>query len=114
MFWFCIAWDGFRIESTLATVMTGDPSDVLETAALIVELYCHLMVGAGLPFAEHVRFAVMPAVINVDAFIDSLSFRDTEARNVKENVEIGQNYILMISSINTIALITFFTLWFHW
>ena len=67
--------------------MTGDPSDVLETVAFIVELYCHVMVGAGLPFAVHVRFAVMPAVINVDAFIDSLSFRDIEARNVKEYVE---------------------------
>ena len=42
------------------------------------------MVGAGLPFAVHVRFAVMPAVINVDGFIDSSSFRDIEARNVKE------------------------------
>ena len=28
--------------------MTGDPSDVLETVAFIVELYCHVMVGAGL------------------------------------------------------------------
>ena len=52
--------------------MTGDPSNVLEIVAFIVELYCHVMVGAGLPFAEHVRFAVMPAVINVDVFIDSL------------------------------------------
>ena len=48
IFWFSIAWEGFRIESTLATVMTGDPSDVLETVAFIVELYCHVMVGAGL------------------------------------------------------------------
>ena len=64
--------------------MTGDPSDVLEIVAFIVELYCHVMVGAGLPFAVHVRFAVMPAVINVDVFIDSFSFRDIEARNVKE------------------------------
>ena len=67
--------------------MTGDPSDVLETVAFIAESYCHAMVGGGLPFAVHVRFAVMPAVINVDAFIDSLSFRDIEARNVKEYVE---------------------------
>ena len=66
--------------------MTGDPSDVLETVAFIVELYCHVMVGAGLPFAVHVRFAVMPAVIDVDAFIDSLSFNDIEARNVEEHV----------------------------
>ena len=56
--------------------MIGDPCEVLETVALIIELYCHVMVGAGLPFAVHVRFAVMSAVINVDAFIDSLSFRD--------------------------------------
>ena len=42
------------------------------------------MVGAGLPFAVHVRCAVTPAVINVDAFIDFLSFRDIVARNVKE------------------------------
>ena len=63
--------------------MIGDPIDVLETVAFIVELYCHVMVGAGLPFAMHVRFAVMPAVINVDCFIDSLSFRDIEARNMK-------------------------------
>ena len=90
--------------------MTGDPSDVLEIVAFIVELYCHVMVGAGLPFAVHVRFAVMPAVINVDVFIDSFSFRDIEARNVKEYLENRQNYILMITSINNIALITFFTL----
>ena len=45
------------------------------------------MVGAGLPFAVHVRFALMPTVINVDAFIDSSSFRDIEARNVNEYVE---------------------------
>ena len=90
--------------------MTGDPSDVLEIVAFIVELYCHVMVGAGLPFAVHVRFAVMPAVINVDVFIDSFSFRDTEARNMKEYIENRQNYILIIISINNIALITFFTL----
>ena len=87
--------------------MTGDPSDVLETVAFIVELYFHSMVGAGLPFAVHVRFAVMPAVINVDFFIDSFSFRDIEARNVKEY---RQNYLLMIPSMNDIALITFFIL----
>ena len=87
--------------------MTGDPSNVLETVAFIVELYCHLMVGAGLAFAVHVRFAVTPAVINVDAFIDSFSFRDIEARNIKEY---QHNYILIIPSINNIALITFFTL----
>ena len=90
--------------------MTGDPSDVLEIVAFIVELYCHVMVGAGLPFAVHVRFAVMPAVINVDVFIDSFSFRDIEARNVKEYLEHRQNYILIIISINNIALINFFTL----
>ena len=67
--------------------MTCDPSDVLETVAFIVELYCHVMVGAGLPFAVHVRLAVMPTVINVDVLIDSLSFRDIEARNVEEYVE---------------------------
>ena len=66
--------------------MTGDPSDVLETVAFIVELYCHVMVGAGLPFAMHVRFAVIPAVINVDVFIDSLLFRDIVARNVREHI----------------------------
>ena len=87
--------------------MTGDPNDVLETVAFIVELYCHLMVGAGLAFAVHVRFAVTPAIINVDAFIDSFSFRDIEARNVKEY---QHNYILIIPSINDIAIITFFTL----
>ena len=75
--------------------MTGDPNDVLETVAFIVELNCHVMVGAGLPFAVHVRFAVMPAVINVDAFIDSLSFRDIEARNVKEYVENRKNFFLI-------------------
>ena len=90
--------------------MTGDPSNVLETVAFIVELYCHEMVGAGLPFAVHVSFALMPAVINVDAFIDSFSFRDIEARNVNEYVENRQNYILMIKSMSNIALITFFTL----
>ena len=92
--------------------MTGDPSDVLEIVAFVVELYCHVMVGAGLPFAVHVRFAVMPAVINVDVFIDSFSFRDIEARNVKEYLENRQSYILIliIISINNIALITFFTL----
>ena len=87
--------------------MTGDPSDVLETVAFIVELYCHVMVGGGLPFAVHVRFAVMPAVINVDAFIDSSSFRDIEARNVKDY---QHNYMLMIQSMNNIAQTTFFTL----
>ena len=87
--------------------MTGDPSDVLETVAFIVELYCHVMVGAGLPFAEHVRFAVMPAVINVDAFIDSSSFRDIEARNV---TEYRHNYIIMITSMSSRAQIIFFTL----
>ena len=87
--------------------MTGDPSDVLETVAFIVELYCHVMVGGGLPFAMHVRFAVMYAVINVDAFIDSLSFRDIEARNV---TEYRHNYMLMIQSMNNIAQITFFAL----
>ena len=87
--------------------MTGDPSDVLETVAFIVELYCHVMVGAGLPFAVHVRFAVMPAVINVEGFIDSSSFRNIDARNVKEY---RQNDILMITSMNNIALITFFAL----
>ena len=90
--------------------MTGDPSDVLETTAVIVELYCHVMVGAGLPFAVHVRFAVMPAVINVDVFIDSLSFTDIKARNVKEYVENRRNDILIIISIKNIAIITFFTL----
>ena len=90
--------------------MTGDPSDVLDTVAFIVELYCHLMVGAGLPFAVHARFAVTPAVINVDVFIDSSSFRDIEARNLKEYVENRQNYILIIISIIYIALITFFIL----
>ena len=90
--------------------MTGDPSNVLETVAFIVESYCHPMVGAGLPDAVHVRFAVMPAVINVDVFIDSFSFRDVKARNVKEN---RHNYILMIPSINNIAQITLFTLCFH-
>ena len=89
--------------------MTGDPSDVLETVAFIVELYCHAMVGAGLPFAEHVRFAVMPTVINVDFFIDSLSFRDVVARNVKEYVQNRQINVLMISMSN-IALITFLKL----
>ena len=90
--------------------MTGDPSDVLETVAFIVDLYCHVMVGAGLPFAVHVRFAVMPAVINVDVFIDSFSFRDIEARNVKEYVKNREKFILMIRIMNNIALITFFTL----
>ena len=90
--------------------MTGDPSDVLETVAFIVELYRHVMVGAGLPFAVHVRFAVMPAVINVDAFIDSFSIRDIEARDLKEYVYNRQNYILILMSMNNIALITFFTL----
>ena len=90
--------------------MTGDPSDVLETVAFIVELYFHAMVGAGLPFAVHVRFAVMPAVINVDVFIDSFSFRDIEARNVKEYVDNRQTYILMITSKSIRAIITFFTL----
>ena len=66
--------------------MIGDPSNVLETVAFIVELCCHVMVGAGLPFAMHVRFAVIPAVINVDVFIDSLLFRDIVARNVREHV----------------------------
>ena len=93
--------------STLVTVMTGDLSDILETVAFIVELYCQVMVGAGLPFAVHVRFAVMPAVINVDAFIESFSFRDIVARIVKDY---RQNYILMISSINNIVHITFFLL----
>ena len=83
--------------------MTGDPSDVLETVAFIVESYCHEMVGAGLPFEEHVRFAVMPAVINVDAFIESLSFRDIDARNVKEYVENRKINILMITSMNSIG-----------
>ena len=87
--------------------MTGDPTNVLETVPFIVELYCHLMVGAGLPLAVHVRFAVIPAVINVDAFIDSFSFRDIEARHVKEY---RQNYILMIPSMNNIAQIIFFKL----
>ena len=96
--------------STLATVMTGDPSNVLETVAFIVELYCHVIVGAGLPFAMHVRFTVMPAVINVDVFIDSFSFRDIEARNVKEYVENRQNYIIMITIMNNIAIITFFAI----
>ena len=68
------------------------------------------MVGAGLPFAVHVRFAVMPAVINVDVFIDSSSFRDIEARNLKEYVENRQNDSLTILSIKNIAIITFFTL----
>ena len=68
------------------------------------------MVGTGLPFAVHVRFAVMPAVINVDAFIDSISFRDIEARSVKECVENRQTYILMITTMNNIALITFFAI----
>ena len=90
--------------------MTGDPSDVLDTVAFIVELYCHVMVGAGLPFAVHVRFALMPAVINVDVFIDSSSFRDIKARNLKEYVENRQNDILIIISIKNIAIITFFTL----
>ena len=90
--------------------MIGDPSDVLEIVAFIVELYCHVMVGGGLPFAVHVRFAVMPAVINVDAFIDSLSFRDIEARNVKEYVENRKNFFLMITIMKNIALITFLTL----
>ena len=93
--------------------MTGDPSDVLETVAFIVELYCHIMVGAGLPFAVHVRFAVMPAVINVDVFIDSLSFTDIKARNVKEYVENRQKYMSMIRSMNKIVLMTFFTLRFY-
>ena len=93
--------------------MTGDPSDVLETVPLIVELYCHVMVGAGLPFAVHVRFAVMPAVINVDVFIDSLSFTDIKARNVKENVENRQKYMSMIRSMNKIVLMTFFTLQYY-
>ena len=87
--------------------MTGDPSDVLETVVFIVESYCHAMVGAGLPFAMHVRLAVMPAVINVDAFIDSLSFRDIDARNVKDYLH---NYMLMIKSMNNIAQITLLTL----
>ena len=85
--------------------MTGDPSDVLETLAFIVESYCHVMVGAGLPFAEHVRFAVMPTVTNVDAFIESLSFRDIEARNVKEYVENRKINILMITSMNSIGFV---------
>ena len=90
--------------------MIGDPSNVLETVPLIVELYCHVMVGAGLPFAVHVKFSVVPAVINVDFFIDSSSFRDIEARNVKEHLETGQTYVLIITIMNKIALITFFTL----
>ena len=90
--------------------MTGDPTNVLETVAFIVELYCHAMVGAGLPFAVHVRFAVIPAVINVDFFIDSFSFRDIEARNVKKY---RQNYILIITSMKNIAKFPFFTLCVH-
>ena len=90
--------------------MTGDPINVFETVAFIVELYCHVMVGAGLAFAVHVRFAVMPAVINVDAFIDSFSIRDIEARDLKEYVYNRQNYILILISMKNIALITFFTL----
>ena len=68
------------------------------------------MVGAGLPFAVHVRFAVIPAVINVDVFIDSFSFREIDARNVKEHVESRHISFLMITSMSNIALITFFTL----
>ena len=68
------------------------------------------MVGAGLPFAVHVRFAVMPAVINVDFFIDSFSFRDIEARNVKKY---RQNYILIITSMKNIAKFPFFTCAFN-
>ena len=93
--------------------MTGDPSNVLETVAFIVELYFHALVGAGLPFAVHVRFVVMPAVINVNFFIDSLSFTDIEARNVKEYVENRHRYISMITSMNNIALTILFTLYIH-
>ena len=61
--------------SILVTVMSGDPTDLLETLALIVELYCHVMAGAGLPVAIHVRLDVAPSVIVVDICIDFTSFR---------------------------------------
>ena len=55
--------------------MSGDPTDVVKTVALIFELYCHVMFGAGLPVAMHVRLNVAPSAINVDDCIEFASFR---------------------------------------
>ena len=55
--------------------MIGDPTCVLETLPFIVELYCHVIFGAGLPIAMHVRLDGTPSVIIVDICIDSASLR---------------------------------------
>ena len=88
--------------------MSGDPRDVFETAPLVVKLYCHVIVGAGLPVAMHVRLDVVPSAINVDGCIESTSFRITEPRSLKCYVENIQQYCIMIS-MKSIAKCTFLT-----
>ena len=79
-----IVWLGLCIESMPVTVMRGDPTDVLETVALIPTLYCQVIVGAGLPVAMHVRFAAMPSVTDVEFCIESASFRRIGPVNLAE------------------------------
>ena len=55
-------------------VIRGDPTDLSEILALMFELNCHVVVGAGLPVAIHARLAEMPCVIDVDGCIESASF----------------------------------------
>ena len=63
--------------------MSGDPIDVLKTLTFIVELYCQVTVGAGLPVAVHVRLVVTPSAINVVGRIESALFSTTGPRNKK-------------------------------
>ena len=72
--------------------MSGDPTDILDTLPRIVEVYCHVMVGAGLPVAMHVKLAVTPSVNVVDNCIDFSSFRNIEARNLKQYIQNMQHY----------------------
>ena len=70
--------------STLVTVMSGDPTDVLEIIALMMaELYCHAITGAGLPVAMHVNIVATPSVSDVKGCIESVSFRTTGPINLK-------------------------------
>ena len=63
--------------------MSGDPTDVLEITALIVESYCHVTTGAGLPVAMHVNIVATPSVSDVEGFIESASLRTTGPVNLK-------------------------------
>ena len=69
----------------LVVVISGDPTDVLETVVLIAELCFHVIAGAGLPVAMHVNEAAIPSVSADEDCTESASFRTIGPVNLKKS-----------------------------